>query len=156
MLFRSYVLDNAEIDFAIVEDQEQVDKLLEIRGASSSLSHIIYDDGRGLRNYTQTGLHSFDSVQALGAAHDRDHPDFFQQQVDAGRAGDIAVILYTSGTTGKPKGVCHSHAAMIATGHTLIEFDKVSRNDEVLCYLDRKSTRLNSSHVSESRMPSSA
>jgi long-chain acyl-CoA synthetase len=67
--------------------------------------------------------------------HDHDHPDFFQQQIDQGQANDIAVILYTSGTTGKPKGVCHSHAAMIATGHTLIEFDKVSADDEVLCYL---------------------
>jgi long-chain acyl-CoA synthetase len=131
----AYVLENAEIDFAIVEDQEQVDKLLEIRDSVPGMSHIIYDDGRGLRNYTQTGVHSFDSVQALGQAHDRDHPHFFQQQVDAGNTNDIAVILYTSGTTGKPKGVCHSHAAMIATGKTLIEFDQVTADDEVLCYL---------------------
>jgi long-chain acyl-CoA synthetase len=74
-------------------------------------------------------------VQALGKVHDQDHPHFFQQQIDLGQTNDIAVILYTSGTTGKPKGVCHSHAAMIATGYTLIEFDKVSANDEVLCYL---------------------
>jgi len=131
----AYVLENAEIDFAIVEDQEQVDKLLEIRQTVKGLTHIVYDDGRGLRNYTQSGVHSFDSVQALGKVHDQDHPDFFQQQIDLGQTNDIAVILYTSGTTGKPKGVCHSHAAMIATGHTLIEFDKVSANDEVLCYL---------------------
>ena len=131
----AYVLENAEIDFAIVEDQEQVDKLLEIRQTVKGLTHIVYDDGRGLRNYTQSGVHSFDSVQALGKVHDQDHPEFFQQQIDHGQTNDIAVILYTSGTTGKPKGVCHSHAAMIATGHTLIEFDKVSADDEVLCYL---------------------
>ena len=131
----AYVLENAEIDFAIVEDQEQVDKLLEIRQTVKGLTHIVYDDGRGLRNYTQSGVHSFDSVQALGKVHDQDHPHFFQQQIDLGQANDIAVILYTSGTTGKPKGVCHSHAAMIATGHTLIDFDKVSADDEVLCYL---------------------
>jgi long-chain acyl-CoA synthetase len=131
----AYVLENAEIDFAIVEDQEQVDKLLEIRESVQGLTHIVYDDGRGLRNYTQPGVHSLDSLQALGKVHDQDHPHFFQQQIDAGNTHDIAVILYTSGTTGKPKGVCHSHAAMIATGHTLIEFDQISADDEVLCYL---------------------
>ncbi len=131
----AYVLENAAIDFAVVEDQEQVDKLIEARATVPGLSHIIYDDGRGLRNYTTAGLHGFDAVQALGRELIQKDPGLYQREVDAGSADDIAVILYTSGTTGKPKGVCHSHKAMIATGHTLVEFDQVSADDEVLCYL---------------------
>ncbi len=131
----AYVLENAAIDFAVVEDQEQVDKLIEARATVPGLSHIIYDDGRGLRNYTTAGLHGFDAVQALGRELMQKEPGLYQREVDAGSTDDIAVILYTSGTTGKPKGVCHSHKAMIATGHTLVEFDQVSADDEVLCYL---------------------
>ncbi|MEO0318062.1 MAG: hypothetical protein RL404_1739 [Pseudomonadota bacterium] len=131
----AYVLENAGIDFAVVEDQEQVDKLVEARANVPGLSHIIYDDGRGLRNYTTAGLHGFDAVQALGRELMRKDPGLYQREVDAGSSDDIAVILYTSGTTGKPKGVCHSHKAMIATGNTLVEFDQVTADDEVLCYL---------------------
>lgn len=131
----AFVLENAEIDFAIVEDQEQVDKLLEIKETVAGLNHIIFDDERGLRHYQQGAVRSFASVQELGRAYLRTHPDFFTQAVAAGHTHDVAVILYTSGTTGKPKGVCHSHAAAIATGRVLTDFDHLTADDEMLCYL---------------------
>ncbi|KAB7603434.1 long-chain fatty acid--CoA ligase [Verminephrobacter sp. Larva24] len=133
----AYVLDDAEVDFVVAEDQEQVDKMFEIKQRENSgrPAHIIYDDERGMRNYRQPGLSSFVDVQKLGRAHDQANPSFFMQQIDALSSDDIAIILYTSGTTGKPKGVCHSHAAMITTAQTLIEFDQLNEHDDVLCYL---------------------
>ncbi len=131
----SFVLDNAEIDFAVAEDQEQVDKLLEIMEQVPRLSHIIYDDERGMRNYGQRQLLSFEKVQALGREFGAAHPDFFEREVAACQPDDAAVILYTSGTTGKPKGVCHSHRALITTALTLAEFDHIDDSNELLCYL---------------------
>jgi len=130
-----YVLDNAEIEFAIVEDQEQVDKLLELLPQCPRLRHIIYDDARGLRNYDRPELLSYDALREQGVAYDLANTGFFEQAVAAGKADDVCVILYTSGTTSKPKGVCLTHAALMAAARGDIELDHFTERDEVLSYL---------------------
>ncbi|MFJ3046604.1 AMP-dependent synthetase/ligase [Herbaspirillum chlorophenolicum] len=131
----AYVLADANVDFVMAEDQEQVDKVFEIKESLPRIAHVIYDDERGMRNYHQPELLSFARVQELGRAYERVHPDFFMNEVKAGKPDDVAIILYTSGTTGKPKGVCHSHRAMITTARTLVEFDRLNEEDDILCYL---------------------
>jgi long-chain acyl-CoA synthetase len=128
-----FVLNDAEIDYALVEDQEQVDKLLEAQPQVPTLRHVYYDDPRGLRNYD--GVTSFDQLVERGRAYDRAHPGFFDEQVSLGRAGDVSGMLYTSGTTGKPKGVRQTHAAFIAAAKGSAEFDRLKPSDSVLSYL---------------------
>jgi len=128
-----FVLNDAEIDYALVEDQEQVDKLLEAQPQVPTLRHVYYDDPRGLRNHD--GVTSFDQLVERGRAYDRAHPGFFDEQVALGRAEDVSGMLYTSGTTGKPKGVRQTHAAFIAAAKGSAEFDRLKPSDSVLSYL---------------------
>ena len=130
-----FVLQDAEIKFAIVEDQEQVDKLLEIRDKCPLLSHIMYDDPRGLRHYNQPFLHGLDELQEMGRIHMRNHPEFLNAEIAKSLPDDVAIMLYTSGTTGKPKGVCMTHAALIAAARGGCEFDGLGPQDEILSYL---------------------
>src|SRR5262245_47190977 len=92
----AYILDDADVRFAVVEDQEQVDKLLEIKGQLSNLSHIVFQDPRGMRHYRQPFLHEYADVQQAGRDFDAADPDFFLRAVGQGSSADIAIMLYTS------------------------------------------------------------
>lgn len=131
----AFVLENAEVHYAIVEDQEQVDKLLELAALYPGISHIAYDDERGMRHYRQTELRSFAALQELGRGWDQANPGAFDAAVAAGQGSDNAIILYTSGTTGKPKGVCQTHASLIAAGSGGVGFDQLSDAEDILSYL---------------------
>jgi long-chain acyl-CoA synthetase len=131
----TYVLQEAEVEFAIVEDQEQVDKLLEILPQCPHLKAIIYDDPRGLRNYRQPELLSIEVLLARGRARAASDPTQFDTEVAAGRSDDVAVMLYTSGTTGRPKGVCQTHHALISAAQGGVALDHFGPGDELLSYL---------------------
>ena len=135
-----FMLDDAAVEFVVVEDQEQVDKLLECRdlqaqAGQARIRHIVYDDPRGLRHYDQPGLLSYERLRELGRAWDAAHPGAFDASVAAGQPGDVGVILYTSGTTGRPKGVCQTHASFIAAGHGGVVTDRLGPGDNIMSYL---------------------
>ncbi len=131
----AFVVQDAEIEFAVAEDQEQVDKLLEIEPQWPRFKRIYFDDPRGLRHYAQAQLTSIDSLRAIGREFSERNPEFFGEEIEKGRSSDVAVILYTSGTTGNPKGVSQTHAAMIHTARVLVAFDGIAEGDDLLCYL---------------------
>ena len=131
----AFVLSDADIHFVFAEDQEQVDKMLELRETMPGLAHIIYDDPRGLRNYSEQGLISVDELFELGRQYEQQHPGFYQQSVDQIQPDDVSVILYTSGTTGKPKGVCQTHSAFIGAATGSKEVDGLLTSDNMICYL---------------------
>jgi long-chain acyl-CoA synthetase len=130
-----YIVDHAEAKYAVVEDQEQVDKLLHIKEQCPRLEHIIYDDPRGLRTYTEPFLISLQRLQELGKKFELDNPTYFEDEVAKGGADDVAIICYTSGTTGMPKGAMLSHRNLIVTARNAAAFDRVGGDEEILSYL---------------------
>ncbi|MCD2511010.1 AMP-dependent synthetase/ligase [Comamonas endophytica] len=130
-----FVLQDADIEYAFAENQEQVDKLLEIREQVPGIRHIIYDDPRGLRHYDQPGLVSTAELMERGAKWDAEHPGAWEAGLAQLRPEDISVILYTSGTTGKPKGVCQTHASFVQAAMGGVQVDGLNASDNVICYL---------------------
>jgi len=131
----AYIADHAEVRFAVVEDQEQVDKLLHVKAQCPRLESVIYDDPRGLRRYTETGLLSLATLQEDGRAFAEAHPGYFETELDKGVADDTAIICYTSGTTGTPKGAMLSHHNLMVTARNAARFEGLGPDEEILSYL---------------------
>ena len=108
-----YPINNAEVRFAFAEDQEQVDKLLEIREQCPQLTHIYYDDPRGLRKYDEPCLASLDELLAAGKAFNGLHPEFYAAEINKAQPDDVGAMFFTSGTTGNAKGVVHTHNSLL-------------------------------------------
>ncbi len=130
-----FPINNAEVRFAFAEDQEQVDKLLEIRDQCQQLERIYFDDPRGLRKYDEACLASLDELQAAGKAFVALHPEFYAAEVNQAKPDDVGAMFFTSGTTGNPKGVVHTHNSLLNRARVGADFDKLTGTEEVLAYL---------------------
>ena len=131
----AFVLDHAEVRFAIAEDQEQVDKLVAVKERCPLLEAVIFCDPRGMRHYSQPYLHDYTDMQRRGSERALGEPSFFRAEIAKGRGNDTAIILYTSGTTGRPKGVVLTFNNIIPTAKNAIEFESLTDREEVLAYL---------------------
>ena len=130
-----FPINNADVRFAMVEDQEQVDKMLEIREQCPQLAHILFDNPRGLRNYDEPGLVGLEALEKSGAAYASQHPEFFKTEVARSVPSDVAAMFFTSGTTGNPKGVVHTHFSLLNRAKAGADFDKLTSSEEVLAYM---------------------
>lgn len=131
----AYVFAHAEVSVIVAEDQEQVDKVLSLKDQLPSLKLLVYDDPRGMRHYDSPLLRSFEEVQAAGRTFGFERAGYVEAEIDKGSPDDIALFAYTSGTTGRPKGVMLSHANLISAGETFLKVEDVRGNDNWLCYL---------------------
>ncbi len=130
-----FVLEHAEVRAAICEDQEQVDKITSIKDQLPNLELMVYKDPRGMRHYDNDKLHAYTTVQDAGRKLAAEQPDLFEAEVAKADGSELSVIVYTSGTTGNPKGVMINHNSLIAAARGICKMEDYNENEDFLAYL---------------------
>jgi long-chain acyl-CoA synthetase len=130
-----YVWSHSDAAVIVAEDQEQVDKVLALRETLPALRLVIYEDPRGMSRYRFDWLRSFEEVEEIGRRFAGEHPGAFEEEVAKGRGEDVAIICYTSGTTGNPKGAMLPHASLVDIGATFAQVESLREEDQILAYL---------------------
>jgi len=131
-----YIAENSEAGFAVVQDQEQVDKFLQIKGALPRLKKVIYWNYKGLAHYDDPLLVGIREVLELGGKYEEEHPGLFERNVESGNADDACAIVYTSGTTGRaPKGAVHTYRTLRAGAEYHLRLDPWRDHDNLVPYL---------------------
>ncbi len=131
----AYVIDHSEARFVVAEDQEQTDKVLDMIDKLPRVERIIYTDPKGMRNYTDPRLMYFPEVEELGREFEKKNPGYYEKWVDSITPDDIALIAYTSGTTGFPKGSLLTHRNMLKMALNLNQVDPKYPDDEFVSFL---------------------
>ncbi|MEM8536047.1 MAG: AMP-binding protein, partial [Chloroflexota bacterium] len=130
-----YIIQASDVRVIIAEDQEQVDKVLEIWDDLRDVLKVIYYYPKGLRNYDYPFLADFPSIEALGQEYVQQYPTMFEAEIAAGSGDDIALLATTSGTTAQPKLAMLTHTNLISQGHGLLAVDPIDTRDEFVSFL---------------------
>lgn len=131
----AYIAQQSRARYIIAEDQEQVDKLLDIWEQIPQPHKLIYYDPKGLRSYDEPMLLSFIEVEAIGRDYHQQHPDAFERMIEQGHGEDIAIVSTTSGTTSRPKLAKLSHNNLLAMGEGIMSFDHFGNDDDFVSFL---------------------